>query len=150
MPPAPLTAFRVAAFNCAATMLESQSFINRELASVEAAKPHQQAIKRVCEAFLSNWFDIGTELDELSELGLPDYSPTVHLRVERIHQWLGEHLPELHDLVTALSSAAKDDPQCTSAYILVAESATNVLAAFASVAEAREQYLEAYAREGGA
>ncbi|MHB1099268.1 MAG: hypothetical protein ACYCZR_06900 [Burkholderiales bacterium] len=144
-----LTSFRTAARECAHVMLESSSFIQREHASVEAAHTHQAAIKTICDAFTSNWFDIGTELDEMAELGLPNYSPTIRMRVDRIHNWLAEDLPTLHELVTALSSATEDDPQCGSAYILVAESATNVLHAFVAVSEARQRYLEAYEQEGG-
>jgi len=150
MTSAPLASFKAAAYRCAATMQESASFITQELASIEVPDPHQRAIREVCDAFMSNWFDIRTELAELSELGLPDYAPSVRQRVDRIFRWLDEHRPELHGVVTALSSAAKDDQRCASAYILVAESATNVLITLASVADTRKYYLEAYARESGA
>ena len=146
----PLAAFKAAAFRCAATMQESASFITQELASVEVPDPHLQAVRRVCDAFMSNWFDIRTELVELSELDRPDYESSVRRRVDRIYRWLDEHRPELHSVVTALSSAAKDDQRCASAYILVAESATNVLITLASVADARKHYLTAHERESGA
>jgi hypothetical protein len=128
-------------------MRESSDFLQKELASVKVEPAHEQAIREVCEKFVGNWFDIRTELEEMAELGQPDCSPAIRARVDRIHRWLGEELPALHQLVTDLSAAAERDPLCGSAYILVAESATNVLGAYAEVADARERYLEACARQ---
>ena len=143
MPAAELVAFRLAANACAATMRDSASYVERELPSVTVAVPHRQAIVRVGELLMANWFDIRTELDELAALGLPANSDTVQRRVERIHRWLGEHLPDIDRVVTALSSAARDDRDCSGAFILVSESVANVLVSFAEVTRARERYEQA-------
>ncbi len=140
-----LASFCAAARHCAATMHESARYIARELPAVKAAEPHRQAVAGVCEQLMANWFDIRTELDELAALGLAPNADTVQLRVERIHRWLGEHLPAIDRVVTALSSAARDDRDCGGAFVLVAESVANVLVSFGAVTKARERYAQACA-----
>lgn len=147
-PSATLTSFCSAAHRCAVVMRENAGFIEDELPNVETDSANQDAIRQICGAFVANWFDIDTELDELSELDLPDCSPTIRGRVDRIHQWLGEVLPELHSVVTTLSTAVQSDPRYRSAHILVSESATNVLRAFTAMSEARDHYLAACHQQG--
>jgi hypothetical protein len=72
---------------------------------------------------------------------LPDDSPKVRRRVDRIHAWLDEEPPRLHALLTALDDDSRSDPKCRIAYVLVAECATRILDAFAEVCDARDLYI---------
>lgn len=144
MSTSPLSTFRSATYRCALVMKDQSDHIRTELPRVRVSNENRQAIRRICDTFIANWFDIGTELDELQDLRLPDGDPTVRARVIRIGRWLGEDLPHLHGVVTALAAAAEDDPGCGLAYLLVAEAATQVLEAFSDVAQARDAYLAAF------
>jgi len=135
-----LTSFRTAARQCTVVMRESADFIKRELGNVVASDVDRNAIQKVCDAFISNWYDIGTELEEMSELAVPDCSAPMRHRADRVHQWLGEDLPGLDAVVRSLSKASEVDPRYGAAYILVAESAVNVLKAFAAVSQAHQAF----------
>ena len=145
----PLTSFRLAAIGCVAVMLESAGFIERELASMEAVQPYRQAIKKICDTFAGNWFDIRAELDEMSELQLPAYAPMTAVRVARIYKWLSEDLPALQGVVLTLDSAAKHDPACGAAHVLIAACAVNVLTVVSAVADAHANYVHGRSRETG-
>lgn len=70
-------------------------------------------------------------------------------RVERIERWLGEELPKLHELVVALEAAAQAQASAGSAYILVAESATNVYRGFQQVSLAADAYRQSVRKPPG-
>lgn len=55
-----------------------------------------------------------------------------------LNQLLGQDVELLHGLATALEAAGKRDPDCTSAYILVSESAVNVIKPSRRAQEAAE------------
>lgn len=137
---AALAAFREAAARCAATMHESATFIRRELPNVRTSAPNADAVKNVCEFLAGTCFDIRTELFELAELVADGTMEAVPTRVERIHRWLGEGLPECDRVVMLLDDAMREDPNLGGAYVLVAESIANVLVAYGDVTRAREGY----------
>jgi len=47
-----------------------------------------------------------------------------------ILRWLADDISQIHQLVTSLEAASLLDPECSSAYVLVAESAVNILNPF--------------------
>jgi len=73
-------------------------------------------------------FDIISEVAELDELLGTQASEAIVA-----HGWIGSSsgfgagIAEIHELVTDLASASKSDPACGLAYMLVAESVTNIL-----------------------
>lgn len=117
--------------NCALVMLESADYIQRELANVRINDELRAQTEQVCTALVGTKHDIFSELFELDELLSSEASTSVILsRVNRIVQWLRDDITRMHQLVMALESASKQDPACGLAYVLVAESATNMLNAF--------------------
>jgi len=148
-----LEAFLLAASSCAHAMLENAMFIEKELPTLAVPEPFQSQISQVCSALVGTKHDIITEVFELHELrehGEPPGSITVQRRVERIVAWLGEELPKLHALVQALEAATETRSPTSGAYILVAESATNVYRTYEHVSLAADKYREAVRSNAGA
>jgi hypothetical protein len=117
--------------NCALVMLQNANYIQSELADIGMNEALREQIKQVCIALVSTKHDITSELFELDELLGSDASASViRSRVNRIVQGLRDGIIQMHQLVMALESASKQDPACGLAYVLVAESATNILNAF--------------------
>jgi hypothetical protein len=122
-----MTEFR----NCALVMLESATYIQSELANVRMNDALRGQTDELCTALVSTKHDVISELFAVDELlGSEAWASLIGSRVERIVQWFRDDLTRMHRLVIALESASKQDPECVSAYILVAESATNILHAF--------------------
>ena len=117
--------------NCALVMLESATYIQSELANVRMNDALRAQTEQVCTALVGTKHDIISELFELDELlGSEASASIINSRVHRIVQWFQDDITHMHQLVTALESASKQEPACGLAYILVAESATNILNAF--------------------
>ena len=92
--------------------------------------------------------DIVTELGELRDLDEADASADVESRVERILRWLGEELPKLDAVVTSLEAAKAADGAAGTAYVLVAESAVNVIRKFVVVSDAEAAYRDSLGHSG--
>lgn len=117
--------------NCALVMLESATYIQNELANVRMNDALRAQTEQVCTALVGTKHDIISELFELDELlGSEASASVIRSRVNRIVQWFWDDITRMHQLVMALESASKQDPACGPAYVLVAESATNILNAF--------------------
>jgi len=117
--------------NCALAMLENATYIRGELAKVRMNDALRAQTEQVCTALVGTKHDVFSELFELDELlGSAASSSVIRSRVNRIVQWLSDDITRMHQLVMALQSAGEQDPSCGPAYVLVAESATNILSAF--------------------
>jgi hypothetical protein len=135
-----LGCFISAARTCAYDMFNNASYVQEELSSLELSELYSKDILGVCAALVGTKHDIINELQELVELNALGDSPVVQGRVERIVTWLSEVLPKLDHLVRSLETETRIEPKYGSAYILVAESTTNILKSYAKVAEAAETY----------
>jgi hypothetical protein len=117
--------------NCALVMLESATYIQSELANVRMTDALRGETNELCTALVSTKHDVISELFALDELlGSEASASVIGSRVNHIVHWFRDDITRMHQLVIALESASKQDPECVSAYILVAESATNILHAF--------------------
>ena len=129
------------AHNCAMEMLANASFIEKELPKVNMPDSLRAMTEKVCSGLIGTKFDIVTELSELDELlGAPD--PEAHVispRVNRIVAWLKADVDQMHELITALDANSKENPAHGLAYMLVAESATNILTAFNATTAAADK-----------
>jgi hypothetical protein len=128
---------------CAAAMLESGTYIGRELPNVRMDEPVRMATVELCSRLVGTKHDIIHELFELDELLASGASDErIKSAIARIIDWLGDDIRQMHELVTALDAAAKNDPTRVSAYLLVAGSAVNILNPFNRAAEAADLLAE--------
>jgi hypothetical protein len=127
-----------AAHRCAMVMLENATYIQGELPNVHLDGSLRARVNEACDSLIGTKHDIVSEVSELDELLAGDAaSPaTIATRVERIVRWLREDVTRMHELALALEVAKEGDPACTGAYVLVVESAANILQAFNQVAAA--------------
>jgi hypothetical protein len=128
---------------CAAAMLESGTYIERELPNVSMDEPVRVATVELCSRLVGTKHDIIHELFELDELLASGASDErIKSAIARIIDWLGDDIRQMHELVTALDAAAKNAPSRVSAYLLVAGSAVNILNPFNRAAEAADLLAE--------
>jgi hypothetical protein len=125
-------------------MLDNAAYVEKELGSVRVPSPDDaRAIAEVCSSLLGTGHDVTSELFGLDELDLPAADPVVQRRVERIQRSLGDDLPRLDAVVRGLAAAAKGDRAYALVFVLVSESAANILRAHARVSEAFTAYRDA-------
>ena len=125
-------------------MLSSAAYIEQELPSLVIPDAHRNAIKQACSDLVGTKHDVVSELGELHELTDP---AMVQSRVERIVGWITEELHRLHAVVKTLESASASDSSIELAYMLVAESAVNVLRSFDNVTQAAKKYRAAISED---
>ena len=127
------------ASRCALVMLENAAYIQGELAKVRMSDALRAQTEEACAAMIGTKHDIFSELFELDELlGSGASAAVIRSRVDRIVRWFGEDIGRMHQLVMALQSACEQDRSCVAAYVLVAESAANILRAFNRTAAAAD------------
>ncbi len=120
--------FRDEARECAMAMLDSGTYIERELPNVRMDEATRSAAITLCSQLVGTKHDIIHELFDLDDLlkeGATDQRIT--FAITRIMRWLWDDISQLHALVTSLEAAGRLDPEYKIAYVLVAESAVNIL-----------------------
>jgi hypothetical protein len=132
-----LIGFTSAAYACAFEMMQNAAYIREHLPDVDLSAPLRESVLDVCSSLIGTKHDVLTELHDLHELGAAWDSAVVQDRVARIEKWLAADLPALHAVVMAL------EPTGSLAYLLVAESATNILNRFNAVCAAAGGYRDA-------
>jgi len=144
-----LTEFSGKAHACAMQMLQNAAYIEQELPKIEIAEESRRQILEVCSALVGTKHDVITELSDLADLDLWSGAEEIQNRVKRIMGWSAEELPKLHGLVQTLQAGSSQDRGNGLAFLLVAESATNVLKAFSEMSDAAERYLGLCSSEDG-
>ncbi|MFN9799999.1 MAG: hypothetical protein ACK54P_08290, partial [Bacteroidota bacterium] len=134
---------------CAMQMLQNAAYIEQELPKIEIAEESRRQILEVCSALVGTKHDVITELSDLADLDLWSGAEEIQNRVKRIMGWSAEELPKLHGLVQTLQAGSSQDRGNGLAFLLVAESATNVLKAFSEMSDAAERYLGLCSSEDG-
>ena len=125
--------------HCAEVMLENATYILDELENLIMSSDFQQQIARVCNILLSTQLDIVSELFALDEISDQEGDSDLYKdRIDRIISWIRSDLDQLHKLVKTLEGKAMQDTQWIWTYILVAESAKNILDAFNLMQTARQ------------
>jgi hypothetical protein len=121
-----------AARDCAMIMLETANYVKAELPNVPMDEALQSEAEKVCGALIGTKHDVISELFELGDLLRPAgaASSEIASRLNRVIRWLGEDVSRMQELVMALDSAKKQNSDFALAYVLVAESATNIINAF--------------------
>jgi hypothetical protein len=134
--------FMASAGACAHSMLENATYIEKELGSLDIPEPIRVAILEVCSSLNGTKHDVVHELGELSDLLGSSTSEVIPDRVRRIMAWLSEDVSKLHALVKSLEALTSEDKRMGIAYLLVAESATNILHRFTEAGDAADKCIE--------
>lgn len=129
--------FTRAARQCAMLMLSNAQYIENELPRVRLPEGMDGQLRAVCAALTATKHDVISELFELGEMGGAGATPEeLTRRIHRSIQWLGETIEELNQAVRTLQAATKTDFRMGLGFMLVAESAVNILTAFTEAAQA--------------
>lgn len=120
--------FKSAARSCAMTMLENATYIQAELDRVQMPEPMRTRTIAVCEALIGTKHDVIHEIFEIDELLQEQTNPAlINGRMALVIQWMSDDVRVLHQLVKDLESAAQGDAEIQLAYLLISESAVNIL-----------------------
>jgi len=130
-------AFIATAHRCAMEFMNNALYIRREIPNVDLPPGFGERLEEACDALIEAKFDAVSELHDLDDRrekvgAVPDdllCSPSCR----RILEWLDEASLALHSSVVGLQEAAAGDRRYSLAYLLVAESAVNILNAHAAI-----------------
>jgi len=112
-------------------MLDNATYIRRELPKLQLDDALRAHTERICSGLIGTHDDIVSEVAELD--ALPTTTPgatEVGSYIERIVRWLSDDIAQLHELVLALEAANQRDASFGAAYVLVTESAANIVGMF--------------------
>lgn len=134
-----LQIFAGAAQGCAMQMMGNATYIQTELPKLTLPEGAKAQIAALCDSLISTKHDIISELFELSEVSESSTSLTeIKKRVERIIHWLWETILEMNEVVQSLQTASEADEQSFGSWLLVVESANNILESFNRASQAAD------------
>lgn len=120
-------------------MMSNARYIQNALPGLTLPEDTNGRIATLCDSLISTKHDVITELFELAEVSEAATSPEeIKRRVERIIQWLWETIMEMNQVVQSLQTAAEADVRFSVGWLLVTESATNILSPFNRASEAAD------------
>ena len=128
--------FCSAAHACAMSLMSNAEYVQKELPTVELPTDIRISIESLC----ADW--IGAKHDVIHELGELKESQNIEERVRRIMRWLGEDVAKLQEQVRKLKDLARSQDRFRLAYLLVGESAGNILRSFVAAGESADRVLE--------
>ena len=133
-------------------------FVRDELPVLTIPEAEQLRIVEVCEGFEGALYEVRKEIRNLEDkLGMhagqepfdPDIkNPDPLVTIGFIDRWLWTEIEAMHQTVLHLDRLSKDDHALGVAYLLVAESAANVLTAYSSVQVSLSRIRDALAHKG--
>jgi hypothetical protein len=134
-----LPTFASAAQSCAMQMMSNAAYIQTELPNLTPPEGTKEKIAALCESLIATKHDVISELFELSEVSEASSSQSnIVKRVEMIIQWLGETIMEMHQVVQSLQTVSESDVQFFGSWLLVVESANNILEPFNRASQAAD------------
>lgn len=123
-----IRAFQEEARECAAQMTANGAYIQQELGNVRMNDELRTRTQELCTDLGAIQFDLLSEILEINELLGPDRSNAAILaRVGLIEKWAQDEALKMHGIVTALGEESAKDVMKVGAYLLVSESAVNIL-----------------------
>lgn len=138
-----LQPFLQAARHCAMQMVQNAAYIQKEAPTVAWSEGMLEKVQTVCASLIGTKHDILTEVVELGALAETPLAPSeLKHRIERIKNWLGESIMELHDLVTSLRATAETNPVYSLGVMLIGESAVNILNSHSACLDAAAECLQ--------
>jgi hypothetical protein len=121
-------------------------FIQENLPGLNVPDAERTYIVGTCREFKSCIFDVRSEIQNLADkLGMhpgqalndPDIqNPDPRVTMGFIYDWLMAEVRRLHQTVSSLEKTSKQNTDLARAYLLVAESAVNILQAFQKIKNA--------------
>lgn len=136
-----LKPFIASARDCAQQMLMNADYIRRELPAIQIAPDLATLALTCCDDLVGTKHDVVSELIELQDLSESISLNVLAVRIRRILSWLSEPIPRLHALVHALDPSNSGVQNNALAFILISESAVNVLRAYAEMADSANRLL---------
>ena len=113
---------------CAVQMINNALYIQKELPNVVMSDGLRQRTVGLCAALIGTKHDLITEIFELDERMQSGASNAEVLRrIDRMVTWAGEDALKMHEVVMELGAASEKDVMKAGAYLLVSESAVNIL-----------------------
>ena len=119
-----LDAARAQAHACALEMKLNVDYVLGELANVTLPAELAARVEAVWGEISGTGHDVMSELFELDEVTDDD---AIAKRLARSRRWIRDDLAKLHEVIQAVDVAAQADTAVQGAFILPAESATNIL-----------------------
>jgi hypothetical protein len=103
-------------------------YIQKELPNVVMSDELRQRIVDLCATLIGTKHDLITEIFELDERMQSGASNAEVLRrIDRMVRWAEEDALKMHEVVMDLGAASEKDVMRVGAYLLVSESAVNIL-----------------------
>lgn len=123
--------------DCAMEMLSNAQYIEAELPNVALPPDLRARTEEAASSLVGTKHDVISEIFDFCELRDSGGAESdLNDRLARMIRWLGEDASKLHELVEALRAAYASDPNLGGAYVLVMESATNILRSYGRACEA--------------
>ena len=123
-------------------MMSNAAYIQTELPNLTLPEGANAQITALCDSLISTKHDVISEIFELSEV--MESSPAdINNRVQRIIQWLWETILEMNAVVQSLQTTSETDAKFSIGWLLLVESATNILHPFNRAAEAADKFQQA-------
>jgi len=125
-------------------IVSNVAYIRRELPQLQLSDDLRSKAEEVCSTLIDTYHDLVdsllSDLDELLNVEAPVPLPIDSVRVvlDQMIRCFQAGIDMMHELVTALETAKETEPSCVEAYVLVAESAANILNAYERTAEAMD------------
>lgn len=134
--------------SCALQMLGNADFIMTELASLKIAEHYKKEIHEVLASLADTKYDVCDNLFEFNDTSQPASSAIMQGRVLKVYGMLHMEISKLEELVSSLESAnkSKEDINIQGAYVLVTESAINIINSISDVYEAVQKYQTSIAK----
>ena len=115
-------------------MLSNAAFIQDELPNVHMDADHVSLTESVCSDLIGTKHDVISDLselhDKLQSADIEQAQERARAVLGRLVGWMAEDMGKMHELIILLEAASKRDPKSESGFMLVLESATNILNAF--------------------
>jgi hypothetical protein len=113
---------------CSMQMMMNALYIQNELGNVRMSDELRTQTAELCSTLIGTKHDLVHEIFELDErIEQGADNATICRYVERMVDWAYDDASMMHGVVTALDAAAQTDVMNSGAYLLVSESAVNIL-----------------------
>ena len=123
-----IRAFEDCTRECAVQMMMNALYIQKELPNVRMSDELRQRTVGLCSTLIGTKHDLVSEIFELDER-LQDGASNEEVlrRIDRMVQWAGEDALKMHEIVMALDAELQKGVMDGGAFLLVSESAVNIL-----------------------